>query len=127
MAYKGPERRIHKVFVTRNSEYHVRAQVCVGVRDRETGAWLRSHFAVERPVIGAIKFFESGALNATPRLPSVGESMYFEDRGRDLVTSAVVAVERPDPDIVTEYNLPPRPSQLMAALASASRALSEAE
>ena len=103
MAYKGPDRRIHKVFVTRNSEYHVRQQTCIGVRDRETGQWLRTHFAVERPVVGAIKFFESGAINATPGLPNVGESMYFEDLGRDLVTSSVVAVERPQPEIVAQY------------------------
>jgi hypothetical protein len=103
MPYKGPDRRIHKVFVTRNSEYHVRQEVCVGVRDRGTGEWLRTHFAVERPVIGAIKFFESGAINATPGLPDVGESMYFEDLGRDLVTSSVVAVERPEPGVIAQY------------------------
>jgi hypothetical protein len=103
MAYQGPDRRIHKVFVTRNSEYHLRQQVCVGVRDRETGAWLRTHFAVERPVVGSIKFFESGAMSAQPGLPHVGDSMYFEDMGRDLVTSSIVSVERPDPAIVAEY------------------------
>jgi hypothetical protein len=103
VAYAGLERRIHKVFVTRNSEYHVRQQTCVGVRDRETGEWLKTHFAVERAVIGSIKFFESGAITATPGLPSVGESMYFEDLGRDLVTSSVVAVERPSPEVLAEY------------------------
>jgi hypothetical protein len=104
MAYDGPERRIHKVFITRNSEYHVKDQLCVGVRDRETGEWLRTHFALERPVIGAVKFFESGAMSAAPGLPSIGESMYFEDLGRDLVTSSVVSVERPSPDIVATYS-----------------------
>jgi hypothetical protein len=103
MAYTGLDRRIHKVFVTRNSEYHVRQQTCVGVRDRETGQWLRSHFAIARPVVGSIKFFESGAMSAAPGLPSVGESMYFEDLGRDLVTSAVVAVERPVAELVAQY------------------------
>jgi hypothetical protein len=29
--------------------------------------------------------------------------MYFEDVGRDLVTSSVVSVERPRADIVAEY------------------------
>lgn len=103
MAYAGLERRIHKVFVTRNSEYHVRLDTCVGVRDRETGEWLTGHFAIARPVIGAIKFFESGAMSATPGLPSVGESLYFEDLGRDLVTSSVLSVERPTPELVAEY------------------------
>jgi hypothetical protein len=103
MAYAGLERRIHKVFVTRNSEYHVRQKTCVGVRDRESGEWLRTHFAVARPVVGSIKFFESGAMSATPGLPGVGESMYFEDLGRDLVTSSVIAVERPSPELLAEY------------------------
>lgn len=103
MPYEGLERRIHKVFVTRNTEYHVKGSTCVGVRDRETGAWLRGHFAVERPVIGSIKFWGSGAMDANPGLPRVGESMYFEDVGRDLVTSCVVSVERPRPEVLAEY------------------------
>lgn len=103
MAYEGTERRIHKVFITRNTEYHVRKETCVGVRDRESGEWLRTHFALQRPVVGAIKFFDSGAMTASPGLPRVGESMYFEDVGRDLVTSSVVSVERPKPEVVAEY------------------------
>jgi hypothetical protein len=103
MPYEGPERRIRKVFVTRNTEYHMKGATCVGVRDRETGEWLRTHFAVERPVVGAIKFFDSGAMSASSGLPRVGESMYFEDLGRDLVTSCVVSVERPRPEVIAEY------------------------
>lgn len=103
MAYSGPERRIHRVFVTRNTEYHVRKDTCVAVRDRESGAWLTQHFALTLPVAGAIRFFDSGALSANPGLPQIGESMYFEDAGHDLVTSAVVSVERPKPEQVTEY------------------------
>jgi hypothetical protein len=91
------------VFVTRNTEYHVREQHCVAVRDRETGAWLRTHFAVDRPVIGAIHFDGSGTMRAAPGLPAVGESMYFEDLGRDLLTSSVIAVERPARELVREY------------------------
>src|SRR5712671_713724 len=95
MDYSGPERRIHKVFVTRNTEYHVRNDTCVGVRDRHSGSWKSTHFAVNLPVAGAIRFYEGGALSATAGLPQVGESMYFETTARDLVTSAVVSVERP--------------------------------
>lgn len=95
MAYEGPERRIHKVFVTRNTEYYVREQLCVAVRDRSTGKWVTGHFAVDRAIMGAIRYLDSGALSAAPGLPQVGESMYFEELGGDLVTSAVVAVERP--------------------------------
>jgi hypothetical protein len=95
MAYQGPERRIHKVFVTRNTEYYVRERRCVAVRNRSTGTWVTDHFAVDRAVIGTIRYLDSGELFAVPGLPQVGESMYFEELGRDLVTSAVVAVERP--------------------------------
>jgi len=104
MPYSGPDRRIHRVFVTRNTEYHVRRGTCVGVRDRQTGMWLERHFALSLPVAGAIKFFESGAMHANTGLPQIGESMYFETSGRDLVTSCVVSVERPGPDIVAHYS-----------------------
>ena len=43
-------------------------------------------------------------MNATPGLPQIGESMYVEDAGRDLVTSSVVSVERPKPEIVAQYD-----------------------
>lgn len=102
MAYEGPERRIHKVFVTRNTEYYVREQRCVGVRDRSSGAWVRDHFAVDRAVMGTIRYLDSGELFAAPGLPHVGESMYFEELGRDLVTSAVVAVERPARELIAQ-------------------------
>lgn len=103
MGYGGPERRIHRVFVTKNTEYHVRRQTCVAVRDRDSGTFLPVHFALNRPVSGSIRFFETGGLAAAPALPRVGESMYFEHAGRDLVTSAVVSVERPNRDIVAHY------------------------
>jgi hypothetical protein len=103
MAYSGPERRIHRVFVTRNTEYHVRQETCVGVRNRQTGEWQSAHFAINLPVAGAIRFFESGSMSTNPGMPQIGESMYFEAKGRDLVTSAVVSVERPKPDLVARY------------------------
>ena len=103
MTYSGPDRRIHRVFLTRNTEYHMRRQTCVAVRDRDSGRWLQGHFALNQAAQGAIRFFENGGLAATSTLPRVGESMYFEDRGRDLVTSAVVSVERPDRKVVAGY------------------------
>lgn len=99
MAYEGPERRIHKVFVTRNTEYYVREAHCVAVRDRASGTWVQDHFAVDRAISGVIRYLDGGELLAAEGLPQVGESMYFEERGRDLVTSAVVAVERPARDL----------------------------
>ena len=89
--------------MTRNTEYHVRRERCVGVRDRQSGEWMQRHFALNLPVAGAIRFFDSGAMAASPGLPNVGESMYFEDVGRDMVTSSIVSVERPRRDVVEEY------------------------
>jgi|SRR5689334_22835589 hypothetical protein len=105
MAYEGPERRIHKVFVTRNTEYFVRERRCVAVRDRSTGAWVRDHFAVSRAIMGTIRYLDGGELSAGAGLPKIGESMYFEEPGRDLVTSAVVAVERPARELFLQLPL----------------------
>lgn len=85
-------RRTHQVFVTRNTEYHVRERRCIGVRDRESGHWIRTHFAVDRVVAGAVRFFETGSLVTSAALPTVGDSLYFEEQGRDLVTSSIIAV-----------------------------------
>lgn len=103
MTYSGPERRIHQVFITRNTEYHVRHSTCVAVRDRQSGAWLSTHFATGRDVAGTLRVSDGGGITATPGLPRVGESMYFENQQRDLVTSLVIAVERPLPEVVAQY------------------------
>ena len=102
MSYTGPERRIHKVFVTRNTEYHVRRNTCVGVRDRESGSWLRAHLALSRHLCGALRFSDGGV---TPNAgtPRVGESLYFQSSGQDLVTSVVTAVVRPKRNVVEAY------------------------
>ncbi len=102
--YQGPDRRIHRVFVTRNTEYHVRKDQCVGVRDRESGSWIQRHFALKLQVSGAIRFFEGGSMTANPGLPNVGESMYFETMGRDLVTSSIVSVERAPAETISQYS-----------------------
>ena len=97
------ERRVHNVYVTRNTEYHVRHDRCVGVRDRRTGEWLPAHMALHHSVKGSLRFLESGAVNPHEGSPRVGDSLFFYADGRDLVTSAVVAVERPPRDIVAKY------------------------
>ncbi len=55
-SYPGPERRVHRMYVTRNTEYHFRGEVCVAVRDRKTGRWLDSHLAVNRRLTGGVRF-----------------------------------------------------------------------
>ncbi len=39
--YAGPDRRRHRVYVTKNTEYHFRDGFCVAVRDRRTGDFLQ--------------------------------------------------------------------------------------
>ncbi len=102
MAYKGPERRIHHVYVTKNTEYHTRRGVCVGVRDRDSGSWLPNHLAMEKPLCGAIRFLK-GSLRPNTGTPCLGESLYFHGGDMDLVTSTLVAVERPAKDVVEGY------------------------
>jgi hypothetical protein len=97
------ERRIHKVFVTRNTEYHLRRDVCVAVRDRRSGEWLRGHLALRQRVHGGLRFTRSGGILPNLGLPSVGESIFFHADGRDLLTSPVLDIERPAKKIVTDY------------------------
>ncbi|HJK99436.1 MAG TPA: hypothetical protein RMF84_19575, partial [Polyangiaceae bacterium LLY-WYZ-14_1] len=89
------ERRIHKVFVTRNTEYHVRRALCVEIRDRRSGEWLRSHLALRCQLAGSLRFTEDGGVEPRTSGPSIGESLFFQAQGRDLVTSTVVSVDRP--------------------------------
>ena len=102
MAYKGPERRIHKVFVTRNREYHTRENVCVGVKDRSSGDWVKGHLALQRNLCGAIRFTKGGLLPNTG-MPKPGESLYFHGDDIDVVTSTLVTIERPPKKVVESY------------------------
>lgn len=102
-AYRGPERRRHRVFVTRNTEYHFRDDICVAVRDRRTGDFLHGHLALCRPVHGGIRFFANGAIAPNPGEPRPGESLYFANDERDLVTSPLERVVRPSKDLTSAY------------------------
>lgn len=103
MAYAGKERRIHRVFVTRNTEYHIRKRTCIGVRDRRSGRWLRGHLAIQSRVAGGIRFNSGGGVIPNEGVPVIGESLFFSAGGRDLVTSAIVAIERPVREVVETY------------------------
>lgn len=97
------ERRRHRVYVTRNTEYHFRDGFCVAVRDRRTGDFLPGHLAVRKRLHGGLKFFLNGAIVPNPGEPSPGEALYFAAEGRDLVTSPLECVERPTKDLVSRY------------------------
>jgi hypothetical protein len=106
--HKGSERRRHRVYVTRNTEYHVRDGFCVAVRDRQSGHFMLGHLALSRRVQGGLKFFESGGIAVNAGDPRPGESLYFASDGRDLVTSALETVERPSKELVGAYPRNPK-------------------
>jgi hypothetical protein len=101
--YKGPERRRHRIYVTRNTEYHFRDGFCVAVRDRRTGEFLHGHLALSRRVEGGLKFFDQGGIAPNPGDPVPGESIYFGSHGPELVTSPLETVERPSKEIAGAY------------------------
>jgi hypothetical protein len=102
-SYRGPDRRVHRMYVTRNTEYHFRGELCVAVRDRKTGRWLDSHLAVNRRLTGGVKFHQNGAAVPSCAPPRPGEALYFGEDGRELITSLLSSVERPIKSVVVEY------------------------
>lgn len=88
-------RRRHRMFVTRNTEYHLRLDECVGVRDLETGAWQRHHAALR---LRAIQLPPMGHDHSW-----VGRRLQFWGAGQDVVTSPVVEVARPEPESLPLY------------------------
>jgi hypothetical protein len=102
--FSGPERRRHKLYVTRNSEYHVRDGRVIAVRERRRRVWVPDHRAIGMLVRGRIR---PDSLVPHAEAPCPGDRMYLcetEEKGpRDLVTSMVLAVERPPREVVAEY------------------------
>ncbi len=101
--YGGKERRRHRVYVTKNTEYHFRDGFCVAVRDRRTGEFLQGHLALRRRIHGGLKFFLNGAIQPSPGEPQPGEALFFATEGRDLVTSPLEKIERPEKKITQAY------------------------
>lgn len=104
--FAGHERRRHRMFVTRNTEYHFRDALCVAVRDRKSGTWLPSHLALQRKLSGRVRFQGNGVAIPDGGPPEVGEALYFGEDGRELVTSLLTAIERPAKALVTGYPPP---------------------
>ncbi len=91
----GKDRRRHQVYKTRHTEYHLRDDECVGVRDRQSGLWMLDHAALRLRAL---------------RLPSpphshewIGRRIQFWSHRTDVLTSPVVEVERPEFDAVGAY------------------------
>ena len=101
--YRGPDRRLHRMYVTRNTEYHFRGERCVAVRDRRTGTWLDSYLAIDRRLAGAVRFHGNGVAVPSAEAPKVGEALYFDEDGRELITSLLASIERPGREVVQRY------------------------
>lgn len=101
MGYAGPERRSHRVLVTRNTEYHLRGSRCVAVRSRRNGALNPSHPAVGGEVVGGIGFDPQGGYRAHFGEPERGEQVCFSN---DVLTSPLSAVARPSIEVVALYD-----------------------
>jgi hypothetical protein len=106
MSHQGIERRRHNVYVTRNTEYHLRDGVCVAVRDRRTGRFIPAHIAIRLPLTGGVRIYMNGT--AVPRLdkPLVGDALCFSrsaDMSHQIVTSRVESIERPPKQVVETY------------------------
>jgi len=105
--YRGPERRRHRVFVTRNTEYHCRDGVCVAVRDRRTRQFVETHAALGKHVSGGLRFNQNGGIESASASTDLqlGEQVCFssDDNDRSVITSPLSAIERPPKDVVINY------------------------
>ena len=101
--YSGRERRQHRAYVTRNTEYHFRNQVCIAVRDRRSGAWLSGHLALNRQLSAGVRIAANGVPIPVSEEPAPGDALFFGSGGRELITSALCAIERPEKSVVQSY------------------------
>jgi hypothetical protein len=81
----------YRVFLTRRSEYHVRGHACFGVRDRRSGEWLESHWALGLPLAQA--FPDARGRMCSIRVPVIGEPLCFAAASGLHATSPVLSVE----------------------------------
>ncbi len=88
-------RRQHRVFETLHTEYHLRVDECVGVRDKHSGQWYRDHaalrlHAIQVPPVGADAEW-------------IGRRLQFWGEFDDVTTSPVVGVARPSRESLRGY------------------------
>jgi len=97
MSYNGPERRVHRMLRTRNTDYIMRAGQCIGVKDRRTGEAKPNHMARGLYLTGTL-VFQNGGVRPTTEDAQVGACLCFEGEG--LITSPVQAIERPEKNLL---------------------------
>lgn len=101
MQYSGPDRRKNRVFVTDHTEYHLRGEICVGVRDVRTGEWKKGHPAIGSSLVCSLAVnVDAGTYKPNMGVPAPGDKLCFS---ADLLTSPLREVARPKLDDVTKY------------------------
>jgi hypothetical protein len=99
------DRRRHKMFVTRNSEYHMRDDICVGVRNTREDRWLDRSRLLSARLMGAVDSFSTLSSSACTE-PAIGKYLLFIcENGELIVTTRLEAIDRPPMDAV-QYYLP---------------------
>lgn len=83
------------MFITRNTEYHLRLDECVGVRDLQTGVWQRDHAALR---LRAVTVPPMGHDHTW-----LGRRLQFWGSDKDVVTSPVIDVGRPEREVIPRY------------------------
>ena len=95
------ERRRHRVYVTRYTEYHLRDGICVGVRGRGGAPWLRGHAAHGKRADGVC--LSSDGMEIRAGEPSIGDGLCFAGDDRRIVTGRVESILRPSKSVVADY------------------------
>jgi len=95
MAELSTNRRHHRVFLTKHTEYHRRDDECVAVRDRGSGLWLLDHAALR---LRALTLPDMGQGE-----DFVGSRIQFWGRRTDVLTSPVTDIKRPGRPEVGHY------------------------
>jgi len=99
--HRGRERRQHRLYVTQNTEYHLRGRCCVAVRDLWSGRWLIDHAAVGRDLFGAVMPSSRGLQPL--EAPTAGALLWFENGDDDILTSRLTAITRPPRKALRHY------------------------
>ena len=107
MSYQGAERRKFFSYVTRNTEYHFQEGVCVGVRDRRTGQFLKGHVALGMRLVGGVNMSPNGLRLPKSEKPEIGDALCLTksiESSHQIVTSRIESIERPSKTTVTMYS-----------------------
>ena len=97
----GRERRRHVLYVTQNTEYHLKDDRCVGVRDLWTGRWKQGHPAVGKRLFGAVAPSTDGLEPITH--PEVNSMLWFDNGDSDIFTSRLTSITRPPKNAIDRY------------------------